>query len=406
MTINQSDLSLDASFDRELSSWRGGSCRHLVIEVVAGHAKAAKRPAHDLAIAIDTSSSMDPALRLVKELAKGLINRLGDSDKISIISFADEARTELVPTPANQTGKVSALAAIDAIKIRSGSGSDDFVEGWLAAAEQVAAVKEQHPDDFGIIVIASNGKANRGLLRPEEVARYAAGLRQRGISTAAVALSAPGVDCDLSLLLAVDNPEGLREQFGVVGDNNAVNAIANCLKLTPEIAQGVEVCVTIPPLREITVLGTISPERNGDRLVCKFDNLCAGARRLLVLKTVLPEGKIDAQARFEVELSWTDQSGKRQRIGPLVRSQTFARGRENTQKRNHHATLAVMSQWQRKLLCHLIDLHRQGSLKEAEQYLAREMKSFQRYAHDVEGAQTHLSELRLALPTVHRSWRE
>ena len=65
-----------------------------------------------------------------------------------------------------------------------------------------------------------------------------------------------------------------------------------------------------------------------------------------------------------------------------------------------------MSQWQRELLRDLIRLNRQGRLKEAEQYLAREMKFFERYVHDVEGAQTNLSELRLALPTVHRPWRE
>jgi len=402
MTIDQSDLSLNASFDRELSSWRGGSCRYLVIEVAARDEKTTrKRPAHDLAIAIDASSSMAPALPLVKQLAKGLINRLGASDKILVVSFADEPRTELVQTPATESGKLSAAAAVDGIKSRTGS---DFVEGWLAAAEQVAVAKEQRPDDFGIVVIPSDGKANRGLRQSEEVARYAADLRQRGISTAVVA---PRADCDLSLLLAVDNPEGLQDQFDAARDNDAVNAIANCLKLTPEVAQGVEVCVTIPPRTEVMVLGPASAKRNGDRLVCKLGNLRAGARRLLVLKTLLPEAEVDAQARFEVELSWTDQSEKRQQTGPLIRSQIFSIGREDTpQKRNHDATWLVMSQWQRQLLRDLIRLNRQGRLKEAEQYLAREMKLFERYAHDVEDAERYLSELRLALPTVHRPWRD
>jgi Ca-activated chloride channel homolog len=402
MTVDPSDLSLSTSFDRELSWWRGRSYRYLVIEVAARDEKTTtKRPAHDLAIAIDASSSMASALLLVKQLAKGLINRLGASDKISVISFADEPQTELAQTPATESGKVSAAAAVDGIKIRAGT---DFIEGWLAAAEQVAAAREQRPDDFGIIVIASDGKANRGLRRSEDVARYATDLRQRGISTAAVA---PGPDCDLSLLMAVDNPEGLQEQFGVAAGNNAVNAIANCLKLTSEVAQNVEIRVTIPPLTEVTVLGTVSSERNGERLVCDLGNLRAGSRRLLVIKTVLPEAEIGAQARFEVELSWTDRSGKRQQIGPLVRSQIFARGRENTpQKRNHGATLIVASQWQRQLLRDLIRFNRQGRLKEAEQYLAQEMKFFERYAHDVEGAQIYLSELRQALPTVHRPWRE
>src|SRR5215469_7864120 len=107
MTINTADLGLKASFDRELSWWRGDSRRYLVIEVVARDAKpTTKRPAHDLAIAIDASSSMAPALSSVKQLAKGLINRLGASDKISVISFADEPRAELVQTPTTESGKV------------------------------------------------------------------------------------------------------------------------------------------------------------------------------------------------------------------------------------------------------------------------------------------------------------
>ena len=44
--------------------------------------------------------------------------------------------------------------------------------------------------------------------------------------------------------------------------------------------------------------------------------------------------------------------------------------------------------------------------REAEAHLAREMKFMERYAHGVPDAAPLLAELRLALPTVHRPWRE
>src|SRR4051812_8516886 len=92
MTANTTDLNLNASFDRDISWWRGRSCRYLVIKIAARNAKAAaKRLPHDLAIAIDASSSMAPALLSVQHLAKGIINRLGASDRVAVISFADEA---------------------------------------------------------------------------------------------------------------------------------------------------------------------------------------------------------------------------------------------------------------------------------------------------------------------------
>ena len=66
----------------------------------------------------------------------------------------------------------------------------------------------------------------------------------------------------------------------------------------------------------------------------------------------------------------------------------------------------MLAQWQRKLLRDLIGFNRQGRLREAERHLAQEMRFFERYAYDVPGAEKYLLGLRLALPAVHRPWRE
>jgi hypothetical protein len=404
MIVDTPDLDFSAQFDRDIAWWRGGSCRYLVTEITARNVKAgSKRPNHALAVAIDASTSMEGfAFRSVQALAKGLAARLGPSDSIAIVSFADEARIELASTSADDIGRASACAAIDGIELRSGT---DFIEGWLAAAEQIASIKEEHPDDFAIVVIASDGRANRGLLHPEEVARHAAELRARGVPTTAVAA---GEECDLSLLVAVDDPGSLQEQSSVAVGETAVDAlVANSLELLPEVAEDVEICVIGPPRTTITVLGTYSSERDGERLVCSLGNMRAASRRLVVLKAILPEGEEGATVNFAVELSWTDRSGRRHRTRPRNLTQTFARGAENTpQKRDPRATLTVLAQWRLKLLRDLIGLNRQGRLREAEAYLAREMKFFERYAYGVPEVAPLLTELRLALPAVHRPWRE
>ncbi len=51
----------------------------------------------------------------------------------------------------------------------------------------------------------------------------------------------------------------------------------------------------------------------------------------------------------------------------------------------------------------LINLNRQGRLREAEAYLATKMTFIERYAH---GVPDLVGQLRLALPAVHRLWRE
>src|SRR5262245_2127162 len=142
MINNDPDLRLNVCFDREIAWCRGDSCRYLVIEVSARETEIdAKRPRHDLAIAIDASSSMSGALPTVQQLAKGLVDRLESADSIAIISFADVARTELASIAADDAGKAAARSVIDGIELRSGS---NFADGWLAAAEQVASARGAH----------------------------------------------------------------------------------------------------------------------------------------------------------------------------------------------------------------------------------------------------------------------
>ncbi len=264
--------------------------------------------------------------------------------------------------------------------------------------------KENRPDGLAVVIIISDGRADRGLRRTEELAQYGAELRARGISTATVAV---GAECDLSLLLAVD-PDGFHGQFAVaVGEGAVDTLVANRLELLTEIAEEVQVSVTCPPQARITVLGTIPSERSGDRLMCTLSNMRASSRRAVVLKAILPAAEVGETADFGVELSWMDMSGEPRRLGPVTRTQTFVRGKDNTpQKRDLDATMVVLMQWRLKLLRDLIALNRQGRLREAEAELAREMKFFDRYAHGIPEAASLLTELRLALPAVHRPWRE
>lgn len=404
MTANASELALDVRFDRELAWWRGNSCRYLVVEIstTAAGPDGERRP-HDVAIAIDASAGM-AGLRLAeaKQLALGIIGALGPDDSIAIVSFAGEARTELPSTIADDAGKDLAAAAVNRIEPRAGC---DFAEGWLAAAEAAAVAMEKRMGSMAVVFVVSHGKADRGLRRPEELAQHAAELRSRGISTAAIAV---GPGCDLSLLVAIDDPEGLHGQFAVAGGNDAVGAlVANRLELSPLVAEDVRVLVKAPPRTQVTVLGVLPSETSGRELVCSLGDLRAGSGRTVVFKVIAPEGEVGRAIPFEVELTWNGRNGQPRGSEPVITTLTFAMGRENTpQERDPRATLIVLSQWRLKLLSDLINLNRQSRLREAELHLAREMKFIERYAQDVPAAGPLLNELRQALPMVHRPWRE
>jgi hypothetical protein len=68
--------------------------------------------------------------------------------------------------------------------------------------------------------------------------------------------------------------------------------------------------------------------------------------------------------------------------------------------------LVVVDQWWLELIRHLIDLNGRDRFREAEDDLIREMRFLERYVHGMPQGEPLLSELRLALPRVHRPWRE
>lgn len=404
MNSMATDLNLDLRFDRHLAWWHGDSYRYLVAEITApSAATTVSGLSHYVAIAIDASPAMDGALLpAAKALAQGVVHRLHESDAVAVVSFAGDSRIEAPLAPADARGKAAATMAIERIVPRPGC---NLVDGWLAASEIVAAALEESGDGIAKVMVISQGAADRGLRRSEETAAHAAELRQRGVSTATVAV---GPGCDLSLLVAIDDPEGLQQGFAAAGGEDAVEALAaDRLELTPPVAQDARLLLTLPPGAKATVIGGSRFETNERTLNYPLGDIRAGARRTIVFKLVLPMGGVGAAAEFPVELHWTAEGGDARRVGPITKTLVYARGRDNTpQQRDRGSSLAVLEQWRLALLRDLISLNRQNRAREAEMHLARELRFIERYAHGLPGAERLMDELRRALPMVHRPWRE
>ncbi len=82
------------------------------VAVAAREVTAAERPRVNVTLVVDRSGSMDirERLGLVQSSLALLADRLRDDDTVSVVSFEDEARPLLEPTPVRETDRI--LAAI------------------------------------------------------------------------------------------------------------------------------------------------------------------------------------------------------------------------------------------------------------------------------------------------------
>lgn len=128
-------------------------------EIVAG-----ERPRVNVTLVVDRSGSMDirDRLGLVQSSLALLADRLADDDTISVVSFEDQARPILEPTPVRETGRI--LAAIEELEP---GGSTNLEAGLRVGYEQARASFDD--DAVNLVVLASDGVANVGATGPGSI---------------------------------------------------------------------------------------------------------------------------------------------------------------------------------------------------------------------------------------------
>ena len=117
-----------------------------------------ERPAGNLVFLVDVSGSMSAAnkLPLVKQSLKLLVNELGASDRISLVTYAGQAALRLPPTPGDD--KTTVLEAIDELaSAGSTHGSAGIEMAYNLAAENFV--------EGGVnrVLLATDGDLNVGI---------------------------------------------------------------------------------------------------------------------------------------------------------------------------------------------------------------------------------------------------
>lgn len=185
-------------FSRE--SAVAGDGRQFLVSVSApdlpAGAIAPARTSLNLSLVLDVSGSMSgPPLVQACQSLGALVSAMDPSDRVSLVTYGDQARVVLESCPVSQAREV--LPGLIA-QIRA-DGCTALHAGWLAGAAQVAPFVGQYA--ISRVILLSDGCANVGKFDPVELAADAVALRSEGISVSTYGIGA-GFNEDLMSSLA------------------------------------------------------------------------------------------------------------------------------------------------------------------------------------------------------------
>ena len=139
-----------------------------------------ERPRLNLALVLDRSGSMNgEPIEQARQAAIAAIRQLQPEDRVSVVSFANDARVDVPSTLVTDPQRL--IRVVENIRASGGT----FLEGgWRGGAGQVA--EHLDPGALNRIVLLSDGQATHGVQDPREMGSLVAGLTETGISTTAM----------------------------------------------------------------------------------------------------------------------------------------------------------------------------------------------------------------------------
>jgi Mg-chelatase subunit ChlD len=261
-------------------------------------------PPVNLALVIDKSGSMADSDKLskVKEALLTLINQLRETDTLSIIVFDSEAA---VLRPARALGDREEVRRL--IRgIETGSSTNIHAGLVLGYRE---ALKHLNREGANRVVLLTDGIANQGVTDPAQIARESLSFNDRGVD-----LSTIGVGLDLNKDLLRDLAKSGRGLFHFVADAQDIDKVflKEVQSLVAPVASEPNLEVEYGPGLELAQVYGYEPERTGNGLKIKLDNMNQGLTQVVLLRFKARPGAADsARPSVRVNFSYYDIEQKR-----------------------------------------------------------------------------------------------
>lgn len=200
--LPQGDVPFGIGTELARSPWNP-EARLLRIAIKASDTQVEQLPPANLVFLVDVSGSMDrrDGLPMVQGTLKLLVDQLRAEDRVSLVTYAGEARVVLESTPGSDKAKIR--AAIDQLAAGGSTAGESGIQ--MAYAE---AQKGLLKNGINRILLATDGDFNVGISDFESLKQLAAEKRKGGVSLT-------------TLGFGTDNyNEQLMEQLADAGDGN------------------------------------------------------------------------------------------------------------------------------------------------------------------------------------------
>lgn len=398
-------LSMTLGFDRRLVWERGNSVRYLIADITAPpvDARQPKPKGLNFALVLDASGSMSGMpLESAKQAAIGVVERLTEEDRLSVISFATDVITHVQSTAMSQAGRSLAMGRIAPLTTR---GSTDLCSGWLAGSECVARDMAERPNCRNRVVLLSDGHANHGICDQRQLSEIASNLRNRGLFTSTVGI---GDGYSPFQLQAIAESGGGRMHDAERPQEIIEVVLAELNDVQAMVAENVVLEVEMPAGVHVEVLGTFPLELRDGVARCAAGSLLGSARRRVVLKVKAPAGKAGQELVFSGRLNWQDPGSSVQQAGRTHQATLrYAAGKENSaQGRDIAASVEVARLWQSMVIRRVVDLNRDAAYDQGTKYLAAQIRYFEKYCRGLPGADVLVAEIQKMSGSFRQPWHE
>ena len=255
----------------------------------------------NLSIVIDRSGSMSgQPLEEAKKCASMIVNSLKGTDRISVITYDDNA--DIIVSSTKAVHKTEILRAIE--RIRSG-GMTDLHSGWLLAAEQVARYKTEN--SINRVLLLSDGMANTGLTDQYEINSQCSELAETGVTTSTYGL---GEHFNERLMVEMGRAGRGQSYYGQKVEDLEDPFREEFDLLSNTIASKLEIFVEYPDFVKLELLNNY----NGRDPLWKMPDLAYGGEAWALFKLTIKEGDLQRSGRVDIlrsHISYEDINGER-----------------------------------------------------------------------------------------------
>ncbi len=160
---------------------------HLVVTIAAPSAPTQRATGRDLALVLDRSGSMSgQKMACAKQATRALIDRMGPTDRLALISYGTDVTVDLPVTRLDEAGRAAAMRALDHLYE---DGGTNLAGGLVSAHRELLRASEAARGDSqprGQIVLLSDGEANEGVIAPAAIADIGRRVAADGISISTI----------------------------------------------------------------------------------------------------------------------------------------------------------------------------------------------------------------------------